>query len=171
MSVKINKEIIDGIAAAMRAEHEGEHFYHMAASAVSDPKGKEVLSQLADEEREHWEFLKAQYESLTDTGKPDMNRPLAQSLRRTDASPIFSEDIRTRLSTAHYEMTVLAIGVQLELTSMEHYRAMAKQASDPEVAKFFSALADWERGHYRALLAQQDALQRDYWDEAGFAPF
>ena len=42
------KTVLKGLLSAMRAEHEGFHFYSMAARNTEDEKGREVFSQLAD---------------------------------------------------------------------------------------------------------------------------
>jgi len=166
-----DKALLQGLLEAMRAEHEGDHFYRMAARATENPKGREVLSQLALEEREHASFLKAQYDSILETGKVDGKRKLGEKTRLTGSNPIFSKDIRDRLKGAHSEMTNLSIGIQLEMGAMKHYEKLANQAEDPEVKAFFSELREWEAGHYKALLEQHDMLQEEYWADNGFAPF
>jgi rubrerythrin len=171
MAQSKNQALLNGLLEAMRAEHQGEHFYRLAARTTDNPKGREVLSQLALEEREHASFLKAQYQSILETGKVDGKRKLGEKNKLSGSSPIFSEDFRTRIKSAHTEMTNLSIGIQLELSAMGHYGTLAKEAEDPEVKDFFSELREWEAGHYRALLDQYDALQEEYWDANGFAPF
>ena len=165
------QKMLDGLLVAMRAEHEGEHFYRMCAASTSDPKGKEVLAGLAEEEKAHAAFLKSQHQSILDTGKADDGLKLGEASLLDGPSPIFSEGIRGRLEKAQAEMTILAVGAQLELSASQHYRALSEEAADPVVKAFYKRLAEWEIGHYRALIAQQDALQDDYWDKAGFAPF
>jgi rubrerythrin len=171
MAQSRNEAMLKGLLEAMRAEHQGEHFYRMAARTTDNPKGREVLSQLALEEREHAKFLKAQYQSILETGKVDGKIKLGEKNTLSGRSPIFSQDFRARLKNAHAEMTNLSIGIQLELSAMDHYGKLAKDADDPEVKAFFSELRAWEAGHYRALLDQYDALQEEYWAENGFAPF
>jgi rubrerythrin len=68
-------------------------------------------------------------------------------------------------------MSALAIAVQLELNAIKHYSEQAEKATRPEVKKLFAELAAWEKGHYAAMLRQQEALQDDYWAASGFAPF
>ena len=36
---------------------------------------------------------------------------------------------------------------------------------------FFTELAEWEAGHYEALLTQQESLKEDYWSASRFSPF
>jgi len=159
-----------GLLDAMRAEHEGYHFYMMAASSTSDEKGKQVFLQLADDERKHAEFLKAQYEALRKTGKADASVNLGPATTFQGESPIFSDGIRARIEDAHYEMTALSVGIQLELDAVKHYNRLADAASDRTVGIFFRELAEWESGHYRALLDQQEMLKEAYWTSVGFSP-
>ncbi len=162
--------IEEGLLAAMRAEQEGFYFYSMAAKSSEDEKGRTVFLQLADDERKHAEFLKAQYESLMKTGRPDMAVTLGPMTDYQGSSPIFSDKIRARIATAHYEMTALSVAVQLELDAVNHYKLLAERATDSVVVKFFLDLSEWESGHYRALLDQQESLKEDYWSSNGFSP-
>ena len=171
MSDDAAKTMAEGLLSAMRAEHEGHHFYRMAAQTTADDKGKQVFERLAAEELDHFEFLKGQYKAVLETGKPDADLKLGPRSDLTGKSPIFSDKLRARVGDAHYEMTALAVGIQLELGAERFYTKAADEAPDPDVAAFYRELAAWEKGHYEALLAQQDDLKEDYWSAGGFAPF
>lgn len=171
MTDPVIQEMARGILSAMQAENEGQHFYLMAAQTTRDPKGREVFERLAKEEQDHFTFLRAQYESVLRTGRPDVNLKLGPRTDLMGPSPIFSPALRDRIKDAHYEMTALAVGIQLERSAQEHYKAQSDKAADPTIRSFFAELADWEAGHYHALLAQQEELKEDYWAGAGFAPF
>jgi len=165
------KRMLRGLAEAMRAEREGEHFYRMAGGATDDPKGREVFSRLADEELGHFEFLRAQHESLSRTGRVDAALRLGEPSDLSGRSPIFSQRLRDRIKDAHYEMTALSVAAQLERDAEAHYRREADAAADPAAKRFFLDLAAWEAKHYAAITAQQDDLKESYWAENGFAPF
>ncbi|MDJ0762600.1 MAG: ferritin family protein [Myxococcota bacterium] len=171
MTDAVQKKVADGLIRAMRAEHEGQYFYLMASRTTEDAKGKDVFLQLAKEEQLHFDFLKRQYEAVVKFGRPDATLKLGTPIALSGGSPIFSERIRSRIQEAHYEMTALSVAVQLELDAQNHYRTQADEVSDLVIKTFYSELADWEAGHYRALLKQQEALKEDYWDQGGFAPF
>ena len=160
-----------GVREAMQAEVEGHHFYLMAARSTDDEHGRAVFEQLAEEEKQHAAFLKAQYASLLEHGRPDAEASLGAPKALEGPSPIFSDALRARIGQAHFEMTALSVGVQLELSAIHFYEAQAQAATDERVAAFFSELAKWESGHYHALLRQQEALKEDYWSGSGFAPF
>lgn len=163
--------LAEGLLTAMRAEHEGHHFYSMAARNTDDPKGREVFQRLAAEELDHLEFLKAQHRAVIETGRPDADISLGPRSDITGSSPIFSDALRRRIATAHYEMVALSVGAQLELDAIRFYTEAAAAAADPVVQAFYKELAAWEHGHYEALNTQQEALKEEYWAGAGFAPF
>lgn len=165
------ERITAGLLAAMKAEAEGHHFYRMAAHSTIDLQGQRVFDQLAQEELQHLNFLRAQYQAVLAQGHPDAAITLGQPQSFAGASPIFSPSLRARIADAHFEMTALSVGIQLELTAERYYEEQAKTAEDDTVQRFYRELAAWEAGHYQTLLVQQDALKDDYWTASGFAPF
>ncbi len=165
------KRVIDGLQKAMQAENEGRHFYLMAARNTEDPQGQEIFQALAEEELSHFHYLQAQFKSMVTTGKVDSSTVLGKSKKLTGSHPIFSEAIRDRISQAHYEMTALSIGIQLEQSAVMFYSAEAEAATDPDVVSFYNELAEWERGHLKALQDQMEMLREDYWSQGGFSPF
>jgi rubrerythrin len=165
------RQLAEGLMKAIKAERYGQDFYMMAAMSTEDPKGKEVFQQLAAEEAEHMRFLTTQYQSILQTGLPDASLRLGQQVDLSGMSPIFSDSLKERIGEAHFEMTSLAIGIQLEHDAMEYYRAQAAAADDPVVQGFYTQLASWESGHYQALLRQQDELKSDFWSAGGFSPY
>ena len=165
------KQVAESLLKAIKAERYGHDFYMMAANSTQDPKGREVFQQLAQEELDHMRFLKKHYDSVLATGKPDSNAKLGAQRDLSDMWPIFSESLKERVKDAHFEMTSLSVGIQLEHDAIQFYKDQAEASGDPELARFFGDLADWEAGHYAALLRQQEALKESYWSANGFTPF
>ena len=165
------KALAEGLMKAVKAEREGHSFYMMAANSTGDAKGKEVFARLAAEELDHMDFLRRQYESVLKTGRPDHSAKLGPRADLSGSWPIFTDRIKQRIQDAHFEMTALSIGIQLELDAMNFYKSQAESSDDREAKRFYAELADWESGHYRALLTQQEALKEDYWSAGGFSPF
>lgn len=167
----VAKRLSAGLRKAIQAEIEGYHFYMMAASNTQDPKGRTVFTALAEDEKDHARFLQMQYDAVQASGHVDAALKLGAPPPLSGRSPIFSDQIRSRIQEAHYEMTALSVGIQLELSAQQFYRHEAEAAVDPAVKTFYDELARWESGHYHALLAQQEDLQDDYWGKGGFSPF
>lgn len=160
------------LAEAIRAEVDGYHFYKMAAQSTADEQGKQVFEKLADDEVVHARFLQAQYDAIAARGKVDPSITLREATDFGDGEhPIFSAALKARVKEAHYEMSALSIGAQLELSAVEFYRRAAEGFDDELLAGFCRRLADWERRHYDALIAQQRALHADYATAGRFSPF
>ena len=166
-----HKEIAEGLYKAMQAEVDGHNFYRMAAQNTNDPQGKEIFERLAKEEMEHVQFLKAQYKAFLDSKKPDTAVKLPITTALSEKSGIFSDHFKSRLKEAHYEMSALSIGIQLELSAIQFYKEQSEKVSDPVVKSFYRELADWESRHYQILTRQHDDLKEDYWANGGFSPF
>ncbi len=166
-----NEKVLKGLLEAIKAEGDGYHFYTMAAASTEDIKGRETFRMLAQEEHEHLKYLKAQYKSILENGTPDGDLKLPKQTVPAGLSPIFSEAIRNRIKESHFEMSSLSIGMQLELSAMNHYKTQMGLADDEVVKKFYQELVDWETGHYRMLSQQQEYLKEDYWGASGFSPF
>lgn len=171
MNEAAKQRINTGLLKAIQAEQDGYHFYIMAARNTEDRKAREVFEQLAQEELDHNRFLRHQYEAILRTGAPDPEEKLGHRVDLSGESPIFSPALKARIQDAHMEMSSLSIAVQLELSAMNFYKAEAEASEDPTVKAFFTELANWESGHYHALLRQQDTLRDDYWAQGGFSPF
>ena len=90
------------------------------------------------------DFLRTQYESVLKTGKPDRSAKLGPRADLSGSWPIFTDRIKQRIQDAHFEMTALSIGIQLELDAMNFYKSQAESSDDPEVKRFYTELADWE---------------------------
>lgn len=166
-----NTKLADNLMQAIRAERDGNSFYGMAAATSQDPKAKEVFAQLAAEELDHMQFLSRHYDAILKTGKPDPSAKLGPRHDLSGMSPIFSENIKTRIQDAHFEMSALSIGIQLEVEAQNFYRNCAAQADEPVMRGFFNELAEWESGHYQALLRQHVELKEDYWSSNRFSAF
>ncbi len=167
----VQSSLAEGLLKAIKAENDGYYFYSTAAETTSDAKGSEVFKTLAAEEQDHIRFLKAQYESVLKTGRVDTGVKLGPKADLSDASPIFSDEIRKNIARADREMSALSIGIQLELSAVNYYKEQAEAAGEGPVREFFTELADWELGHYYALVRQEELLKDEYWAAAGFEPF
>lgn len=163
--------ILEGLKKAIAAERDGYNFYLMAAASTEDPKGRDVFRQLADEELEHERYLRGHYKAMAETGQLDPGLKLGGRHELSGPHPIFSEELRTRAASAHFEMSAVSIGAQLELNAIQFYKGEAEAAGDPAVVAFYEELAAWEKGHYDALSLELQGLREDYWSDAGFSPF
>jgi rubrerythrin len=165
-----NEEVLSGLMTAMEAELTGHNFYKNAANSVSDPQGKETLLEMADEEMNHFNYLRHQYTSVLEQGDYDFAKKLVRKSSAEGQNPIFSQAIKDRIKESHYEVSVLTIGMKLEMDAIEYYRSCAEKAKTQEAKDLYEELAKWEEGHYHAFKRELEALKEDYWQANSFVP-
>ncbi len=165
------KKALEGLKIALQTELNGIEFYRMAAEKTDDKKGKEIFTMLADDEVKHFNTLQKHYQSMITSSKwaPSISLGEASTIFQGE-SPIFSDEIKSRIQEKHFEMSALSIGALLESNSIDFYRKM-KEASDDEIAKkLFADLQKWEEEHLEAITKQLDLLKEEYWAEQKFTP-
>ncbi|MBM3331479.1 hypothetical protein FJY68_06450 [candidate division WOR-3 bacterium] len=163
-------QLLAGLKEAILAEQTGFQFYTVAAANTTDARGREIFQQMAREETEHQQWLSRQYGHLVGGTPWEEMKPVPHS-DLSGPSPIFSDELRSRIGEAHWEMTALSVGLALEEATAIRYQRLAQAAEQPEVRRFFDELAKWEESHAEALRRQSGLLKESYWHEAGFAPF
>jgi rubrerythrin len=164
------EEILKGLRTAMEAEIFGHNFYKSASQNTTDPLGKETFARMAEEELGHFNYLRAQYKSNMEKGNYSFSPPLSVVHKKLAGNPIFSDEIKKRVKDSHFEVSVLSIGMKLEMEAVNFYRQCARQASGEEARKFYNELAEWEEDHYRAFEQQLDQLKEDYFQSNNFVP-
>jgi rubrerythrin len=167
---KRTERVLDGLKTAMEAELTGHQFYKAASKNTKDPKGKETFSRMAEEEMRHFNDLRHQYRSILKTGQYDFTSPRHKTHKKSGSGPIFSQEIRDRIKSSHFEVSALTIGMKLEMEAEAFYRKCAARATTPGAKKFYNDLADWEQGHYRSFKNQLDLLKEEYFAANHFVP-
>ena len=165
-----NTELLNSLRQAMLSERDGYQFYSMAAGQAEDPDAARMFSHLAEEEMRHFSALQQKYQSLLDTDTWDPDKTWDVPGQPEDPGRIFSDDFVRRIRGRHLEMAALSIGILLEKQSFEFYERQAEASEQVSVQDFFRQLANWEDGHYRMLLREDEALKEEYWSENRFEP-
>ena len=165
-----SEEVLKGLKTAMEAELTGHIFYKSASETISDPMGRKAFATMAAEEMEHFNYLRRQYESVLEKGAYDFSKKLLKKDVTHANSPIFSDDLRSRIKNAHFEVNALTIGTKLELDAIRFYSDCAKNAEDEAAKTFYNGLVEWERDHYQALNSQLEALKEEYFLANNFVP-
>ena len=74
------------------------------------------------------------------------------------------------IKESHFEVSVLTIGMKLELDAMKFYQSCADGAQSEEERQFYAELAEWEQGHYQAFDRELTALKEEYFQANNFIP-
>jgi len=140
--------------------------YIKFAKAVKDPKAKNVLINLADDEVGHLNKLEKHLLSLL-KGQPWL-LPKAKEIDAVAA--VFSAsaypdlDIRVEELGKVDEVRILEIAVQREIVANKFYLDLAAKEKSTEAKEMFLSLAKEEELHMKILQAEIDSIgQNGFW--------
>ena len=127
---------------ATRRELEAYEFYSEAARKVGDPGVQRIFSDLARDEKGHFELLerfRANPMDIMKISPPSSDWKIAES-----------EDLPT-LSTNMKPKDAIALAMKKEQQAVEFYRSLSSAASSPETRLMFENLANMELSHKHKL--------------------
>ena len=108
------------------------------------------------------------FRKYQETGKveaPDVGEP------GKIAEEILTDKVKAQISAASYEAAAIYAAMGFEDRAMSFYAEEAEKAEDPEIAKVFRWLADWERKHLELLMAIDEELRQRIWHDQHFWRF
>jgi rubrerythrin len=147
---------IESLGLAVAQEIAAYKRYRLFAARVSNPLVKEKFNSLAREENSHRELLYNMLRRFTGEDKPPLPKKAPRINREAEAN-----------QPLHL---ILQLAIQKEQEAQQFYREAAGCAMDPTGRQIFEYLAEFERGHERALQAEFDAVAKyPQWFEIGGA--
>ncbi|MBN2897668.1 MAG: ferritin family protein [Clostridia bacterium] len=163
----MKKAELTAIKQAILMEIEGYEFYRMAQKNFDNPEVKDAFGTLMDEERMHADWLKTTYEHLNHS--PDKSLDL--SFLDTKPSAKIFDWKNLMHQSAQSPLAALGIALELEKSSMAHYKNLAQQADDANLERLFNVLATWEESHYKQFDELYQQLKDEWWSTQHYAPF
>ncbi|SDY40788.1 ferritin-like domain-containing protein [Tindallia californiensis] len=161
------------IEFAMTMELQGQKFYESFMDQAENETAKLLFKSLAQTEKEHYEILKAQYDSLNEKGKW---LDLSDKLEQNPDQLLFTKRKETENFSAdklhsHADLSILRMAYLIENDFAEYYQKAADQTKDPIGKKILLTLCEWENEHRRLFHEEyQEAMQNNWFDQ-GFSPF
>jgi rubrerythrin len=152
-------DLTDVLAQALKLEVDGKEFYLRMVGRIEDADGKAMFQQLADDEDDHYNYIKRQYEALQ-VGKGWSPIPEMDLVTSLDAvSVVFPPDEKepAELLANPTEQDALLFGLSIENKSFQLYRNSATQTSDPDASKLFMQLAGAEQRHFEVLMQRYES--------------
>jgi rubrerythrin len=138
---------LEALGKAIRSEAEAYRFYTQAMKKTSNPILREKLSKLAGEEKRHRQILETRY--LKSTGEERAPLPPPSGPEGKGPAP---KDLKPE--------EILTIAIQMEREAAQFYQREARKSSDMSARFMLEYLADFERGHEKALETELKALKR-----------
>ncbi|ACB84178.1 ferritin-like domain-containing protein [Natranaerobius thermophilus] len=159
------KKELELLKQAAINEQEGYEFYMMAAQNSDNQESQEALNELAQEEKQHKEWILELYEKFEQGSADSFDFDQV-----TAPSPELFRWENLPLDNTSKALSVFSIGVKMEYAAVEFYKDAKEKTDDPNVEKLLDILIDWERQHLNDFQKRYDELQKEWWDEQRFSP-
>lgn len=156
------------IKQAILNEVEGYEFYRMASVQANSKEVREAFMELAAEELEHINWLKAFYNKLIDGKAQEFDLGLLTG--NTSSPKIFNWGNLDRKDAA-IALSVFGIGLQMERNAASFYDNASRDTTVLEARELYKKLSAWEQTHLEQFSKEYDRLAEEWWMEQGFSPF
>lgn len=144
----MEKKNLETLQAALRFEEDERAFFLAASEKTMEKFGKSTFLSLADAEPDHIERIKAIYESLSKTGEwPDTPSLFCPRCSVEELCEQAISEIDQNVKPTTGELEAVEVGIQYEEKGVKLYTDMSNAASHPLEKKFYTQLANEERGH------------------------
>lgn len=160
-------DILDIIRRAYQLEVDGYTFYSMTAERAPKPALQKLFTQLAQDERQHQEYLREVAGSYRQKGKATFDLPGTTPDLSAFTNAVFTEQLRKEAEDAEFEAGVLSVAMTIESNAITHYNGAARSAGDDQIRTFYQFLGVWERQHLIALQNAYKAVRTDFWTKSG----
>ncbi len=147
-----SKEHMSALEVALKNEMQEREFYLKHAERSSNPLGKAMFIQIADDELEHYERLKQLRDTLSLKGQWPQSLPLeVKDTRIGDVLKSVLEKAEKIPAGDESDLAALQTAIDFEGRGSAYYAALRDQVSDPKQKVFFDLLAGIEHEHYVSL--------------------
>lgn len=146
----VEKAILDGLTRGIQAEIAAYVFYKKCMEITKDDRLKNILAQLATEEKDHYRILEGQYDSLVRSemwvtynsvlkkkGLPDIDEKMEK----------VHDEYINKITEASKPMEILKTALDLEERTHDLYTKLASKTNDPNGKETYEYLAKFENGH------------------------
>ena len=154
----------DAIKTAINYETRIRDIYNEAAEKVSDPRGKQILQLLGDDEQNHIEHLMDRLELWEKTGKLSY-KILESTIPSIETIQKGVEKIKTHMlqENRRGEIEILSKALKAEVETSNFYERMVNELPD-EGQRMFARFLEIEKNHIAAVQFELDYITKTgYW--------
>ncbi|MBD3381526.1 MAG: hypothetical protein GF404_04940 [candidate division Zixibacteria bacterium] len=157
----VSQAVLDGLNQGIQAELASYVFYKKSMDVTDRDDLKDLLAQLASEEKSHYKILERQYDSLVRsemwvTYNDTMKEPGLPNLdeKMEDVHEDFIDEISSQITPKR----ILDIALSLEIRARDLYAGLAKQIDDPSGKETMEYLSKFEDTHVRKIKKLQEEV-------------
>ena len=146
----VEKAVLEGLSKGIQAELAAYVFYKKGMEVTRDDKLRQILTDLAGEEKNHYRILESQYDNLV---RSEMWNTITDVLKKEGLPDIdekmeaVHEDFIEEVTESTTPMRILEIALIFEERAFNLYTDLAKKVNDPKGKETYEFLAKFEYGH------------------------
>jgi rubrerythrin len=148
----VMEERLNALEMALNNEMTERNFYLKNAERTSNPLGRAMFLQIADEELEHYERLS----QLAEVWKKDQKWPetIPLAVKETAVKAVFGAAAK---EAAHADggdnddLTAVRVAIDFEARGAQFYAELRDKSTNPREKAFFELLANIEHEHFTSL--------------------
>jgi len=132
---------------ALKMETDAVKFYTEAAQKVSSPAGRKMFLSIAEDEKRHYEMVKALMNGMGIT-QENVN-PMKEVMTVFES---MKDQMQERIAATKEDSEALGIAMQMEKEGFEFYKKTADEAPDENSKALFNRLVHEEEKHYEMFM-------------------
>jgi len=150
---------INALAFALENEEREREFYLANAKKTKNMAGKNMFKQIADEEKEHYDVLKALHDKWVKQKQWPATVPL--KVKKSLAGSILQAMAgkkSARITGSDDDLKAIRTAIDFEARGVALYSKLEKESTDPRERAFFNLIANVERDHLLSLRDTEEFL-------------
>lgn len=150
---------LNALDVALNNELRERAFYLNHCQRTSNPVGRAMFQQIADEELEHYERLKQLHDLWRQQKKWPETVPL--EVRHTSVKDVLRDQLKQAENLPQRDnddLQAIQTAIDFEARGAAFYAELRDSVTDPREKQFFGLLADIEREHYLSLKDTEEFL-------------
>ncbi len=154
---------------AFLIERKGKSLYQKAMDHAENNEVKAFFKDLVDDEQEHMNILEKQFKAYMKDGK-FMAGGFENNGGAITAPDILDQTLTDKIDAASFEATAITAAIGFEQKAVTLYAKRSEEATDPEEKKMYNWLSVWEKTHLKKLMALEESLIENIWNDNNFWP-
>ena len=150
--------VVEALQLAIETEKKGYRFYRLAAKSTSDPKGKAVFNQLAQDEIEHMGVFTILYASLTNDEPWLTYEEALAKFGEAKPDEVIFPDEPIESQEGFDDLKALKEALEFEKKAVHFYQGQVQKVTGETAEAFYEKLVEIEEGHVKIIQAEIDSL-------------
>ena len=151
---------LNALEVALKNEMNEREFYLSHAARTSNPVGKAMFNQIADDELEHYQRLKDLHEKWEKKKTWPETVPL--TVKQTNVKTLLQSLIQKAYDmpvTDTDDLNAIDVATKFEAKGAELYAELSEASANPREKAFFKLLSGIEREHFLSLKDTEEYLK------------